>query len=234
MQAAHEKGRASRIPVVDGFGTKRVFDLVVAAVLVVVLGPLFAIVGLAVKIDSRGSALFVQNRVGARREKRGDREVWDPSVFRAYKFRSMYHDADELSHRRYATDFVNGNATANEIGPRFKMVSDPRVTRVGRLIRRTSIDELPQLFNVLKGEMSLVGPRPVPTYEVDDYSPWHFQRFESLPGITGYWQVYGRGSVPFEEMVQMDIFYVKNRTLLMDLKLLLLTLPAVVSTRGAN
>jgi lipopolysaccharide/colanic/teichoic acid biosynthesis glycosyltransferase len=102
------------------------------------------------------------------------------------------------------------------------------------LIRRTSIGELPQLLNVLKGDMSLVGPRPVPTYEVDDYSPQHFQRFESLPGISGYWQVYGRGSVPFEEMMQMDIFYVKNRTLLMDLKLLLLTLPAVVSTKGAN
>lgn len=234
MQAAQNTGKVSGIPVVDGFVTKRVVDVVLAAILVVILGPLLAVVGLAIKIDSPGPAFFLQDRVGAKRAKRANGEAWDRSVFRAYKFRSMYHEADEHLHRRYIKDFVNGDATENEDGPKFKMVSDLRVTRVGRLIRRTSIDELPQLFNVLKGDMSLVGPRPVPTYEVDDYSPHHFQRFESLPGISGYWQVYGRGSVPFEEMMQMDIFYVKNRTLLMDLKLLVLTLPAVVSTKGAN
>jgi lipopolysaccharide/colanic/teichoic acid biosynthesis glycosyltransferase len=146
----------------------------------------------------------------------------------------MFHEVDEASHRRYIKEFVNGDATENDDGPKFKIVSDPRVTRVGRLIRRTSVDELPQLFNVLKGEMSLVGPRPVPTYEVDDHSQWHFERFNSLPGITGYWQVYGRGSVPFEEMMRMDIFYVRNRSMLLDLKLLALTLPAVILGKGAS
>lgn len=222
--------RSAAVPVT----TKRVFDATIATILLVVLSPLLAIVGIAIKIDSRGPAFFYQDRIGAKRITHDGETKWERTVFRTYKFRSMVHRADEDSHRKYIRDFVNGDATANEDGPRFKMTSDPRITRAGRVIRRTSIDELPQLINVVKGDMSLVGPRPVPTYEIDDYSPWHFERFKALPGITGYWQVYGRGSVPFDEMMRMDIFYVRNRSLWIDVKLLALTLPAVVFAKGAN
>jgi len=234
MQIGKATGKASEIPMTAELVTKRFIDITVSAVLLVLLSPLLVVIGLAIKINSPGPAFFLQERIGARRTRRNGRTCWDRTVFRVYKFRSMFHDVDEDSHRNYIKDFVNGDAVENEDGPKFKMVTDPRVTAVGRFIRRTSIDELPQLLNVLRGEMSLVGPRPVPTYEIDDYSQWHFERFEVLPGITGYWQVYGRGSVPFEEMMRMDIFYVRNQSLWLDFKLLALTLPAVVSANGAK
>lgn len=234
MQIGKAAGRASEIPVTARFVAKRLIDTALAAVLLVLLSPLLALTWLAIRIDSRGPAFFIQDRVGATRTKQDGRSGWDRTVFRAYKFRSMFHEVDEASHRDYIKDFVNGDAIENEDGPKFKMVSDPRVTRVGRLIRRTSIDELPQLINVVKGEMSLVGPRPVPVYEIDAYAPWHFERFGTLPGITGFWQVYGRGSVPFDEMMRMDIFYVRNQSWWLDLKLLALTLPAVILGRGAS
>lgn len=226
--------KAASIPVVARFATKRLVDIATSAVLLILFTPLLVVIALAIRIDTRGPAFFVQERVGAKRTKPNGTSSWDRTVFRTYKFRSMLHDVDEGVHRAYIKDFVNGDTVENEIGPRFKMVADPRITRVGRFIRRTSMDELPQLLNVLKGEMSLVGPRPVPTYEIDDYAPWHFERFNALPGITGYWQVYGRGSVPFEEMMKMDIFYARHQSFWLDMKLLALTLPAVFSARGAN
>jgi lipopolysaccharide/colanic/teichoic acid biosynthesis glycosyltransferase len=234
MQIGKAAGRASEILVTARFVAKRLIDTALAAVLLVFLSPLLALTWLAIRIDSRGPAFFSQERIGARRTKRNGIVYWDRTVFRMYKFRSMFHDVDEESHRESVKDFVNGNAVENENGPKFKMATDPRVTSVGQFIRRTSIDELPQLFNVLRGEMSLVGPRPVPTYEIEDYSQWHFERFGALPGITGYWQVYGRGSVPFDEMMRMDIFYVRNQSWWLDLKLLTLTLPAVILGRGAS
>lgn len=234
MQTEQDVGKTSESSSMAGFVVKRLIDTVAAAILLLVLGPLFAAIGIAVKVDTPGPAFFLQERIGAKRTKRNGRAQWDRTVFQAYKFRSMRHEIDDRSHREYIRDFVNGDAVENDEGPRFKMVADPRITTVGRFLRRTSIDELPQLINVLRGEMSLVGPRPIPTYEIDDYSQWHFERFDALPGITGYWQVFGRGSVPFEEMMRMDIFYVRNRSLWLDLKLLALTLPAVVSTKGAN
>jgi lipopolysaccharide/colanic/teichoic acid biosynthesis glycosyltransferase len=123
---------------------------------------------------------------------------------------------------------------SDEGGPKFKLSNDPRVTRVGHILRKTSLDELPQLVNVLKGEMSLVGPRPLPTYEVAEYQAWHRERLAALPGITGLWQVQGRCEVTFEEQVQMDIEYVRNQSLWQDIKILLSTIPAVVSGRGAE
>jgi lipopolysaccharide/colanic/teichoic acid biosynthesis glycosyltransferase len=224
----------TRVQLGSGFVVKRALDLIGAAVLLVVLSPLFAIVGLAIKLTSSGPVFFVQDRIGAKRSVEHGRERWESTVFPAFKFRSMYADTNQSSHKEYIKGFVNGDVVENETGPKFKMTSDPRVTPAGAVIRRTSIDELPQLINVLRGEMSLVGPRPVPTYEIEDYSSWHFERFNALPGITGYWQIYGRGRVPFEEMMNMDIYYVRNGTLWLDLKLLLLTLPAVISTKGAT
>jgi lipopolysaccharide/colanic/teichoic acid biosynthesis glycosyltransferase len=232
---AVEHTASSRSPaqVRSSFAVKRALDMTGAAILLVVLSPLFAIVSLAIKLTSSGPVFFIQDRVGAKRSIDHGQEQWNRTVFPALKFRSMYTDADQSAHKQYIRDFVNGDAVENETGPKFKMTADPRITSAGAVIRRTSLDELPQLINVLRGEMSLVGPRPVPKYETEVYSDSHFERFNALPGITGYWQIYGRGRVPFEEMMDMDIYYVRNRSLLLDLKLLLLTAPAVISTKGA-
>jgi lipopolysaccharide/colanic/teichoic acid biosynthesis glycosyltransferase len=152
-----------------------------------------------------------------------------------HKFRSMVQDADSAMHEAYIRDFVEGRVQPNEEqGGKFKLTNDPRVTRVGRVLRRASLDELPQLFNVLKGEMSLVGPRPVPPYEVACYRPGDHKRLAALPGITGLWQVNGRCQVSFEEMIQMDLEYIRNASLWLDLEILLLTIPAVICGRGAE
>lgn len=214
---------------------KRGFDVVAAAVLFVALTPLFLLVAVAIKLDSPGPALFRQERVGARPRLRRGATEWRVETFRIYKFRTMRSGGDDAAHEEYIESFVRGSAVGSgKDGASFKLVGDMRVTRLGRLLRRASIDELPQLVNVLKGEMSLVGPRPIPTYEVAHYEPWHMERFHALPGMTGYWQVYGRGDVPFSEMMRMDIHYVRNESFRLDLQLLALTIPAVVSGRGAE
>jgi lipopolysaccharide/colanic/teichoic acid biosynthesis glycosyltransferase len=147
----------------------------------------------------------------------------------------MRQNSDQSLHQAYIKEFVEGQAAPSDAdGSKFKLTNDPRVTRIGRFIRKTSLDELPQLLNVLKGEMSLVGPRPVPTYEVAAYRAWHHERLAALPGITGIWQVQGRCQVPFEEMIRMDIDYVRRQSPWLDLKLLFLTIPAVVSGEGAE
>jgi lipopolysaccharide/colanic/teichoic acid biosynthesis glycosyltransferase len=215
------------------YALKRAFDATLASILLVVLSPLLALVGLVVRLDSRGPALFVQQRVGSRPIGRNGELSWERTAFDVYKFRSMFDRVDESAHREYIAAFVDGRSFDGD-GERYKISGDPRVTRVGKILRRTSIDELPQLFNVLKGDMSLVGPRPVPPYEVEGYSDWHFERFNALPGMTGYWQVHGRGVVPFDEMMMMDIHYVRNQSLWLDLKLLAMTLPAVLLGRGAG
>lgn len=214
---------------------KRAVDLVGAVGLIVILAPLMIAVAIAIKIDTRGPVLFRQDRVGARRSDQGGHEVWTQTSFLINKFRTMKVDADEGSHIEYTRRFVEGSAAeSNKAGSEYKLIDDQRVTRVGAVLRRTSLDELPQLFNVVAGEMSLVGPRPVPVYEAALYKPWQKERLHALPGITGYWQVHGRGAVPFEEMMRMDIYYVRNRSLWMDLKLLAMTIPAVISGRGAE
>ena len=213
---------------------KRVLDIGLAIGLMLIFLPLFALVWLAIRIDSPGSVLYVQERVGARRTRRQGQSTWERRMFRVYKFRSMFDDSGDDLHREYIGAFLNGLPASAEDDEAFKLTNDPRITRVGRFCRRTSIDELPQLINVIKGDMSLVGPRPVPTYEVEGYVPWQLERFEALPGMTGSWQVYGRGRVTFEKMMQMDIEYVRQRSILLDLKLLILTVPAVVRGAGAR
>ena len=214
--------------------TKRGIDLIVATTLLILLSPLFAIVAALIKLDSRGSVLFAQERMGARRiAGDGKRVAWTPRPFRILKFRSMVRDADQSLHESHIRAFVNGTLHQESDEQGFKLDNDPRITRVGKFIRRTSIDELPQLINVVRGEMSLIGPRPVPIYEVEGYQPRHYERLQALPGITGYWQVRGRSQVSFEEMVQMDIWYVRNASIRLDLKILLETLPAVLRGKGA-
>jgi lipopolysaccharide/colanic/teichoic acid biosynthesis glycosyltransferase len=161
--------------------------------------------------------------------------MWEIREFPCYKFRSMVQHADPSAHQQFVKAFAEGRVEPSQAGhTRFKLTDDPRVTRVGRVLRKTSLDELPQLVNVLKGDMSLVGPRPVPAYEVAEYRAWHRERLAALPGITGLWQVNGRCQVSFDDMIDMDIEYVRNRSLRLDVKILLLTIPAVLSGRGAD
>lgn len=214
---------------------KRLFDLVIVVCALPFLVPAFLILALAIKLDSPGPVFFVQKRVGSKRRRYGGQVVWQPQCFRCYKFRSMYEDADQSLHQTYIKEFINGGVEAATHGSaQFKLTEDPRITRVGRLLRKTSIDELPQLINVFRGEMSLVGPRPVPDYEVDCYSRADFERLTATPGITGLWQVKGRGNVLFSEMMRLDIDYARNQSFWRDMKILLLTIPAVFSGRGAE
>jgi exopolysaccharide biosynthesis polyprenyl glycosylphosphotransferase len=193
---------------------KRAMDIVGAALFLVVLSPLLAAIAILIKIDSPGPAFFRQTRVG-----RGGKE------FTVYKFRTM---------RMHAEEELPQLAGLNEVkGITFKMREDPRRTRLGVFLRRWSIDEFPQFYNVLRGDMSLIGPRPPIPSEVARYEDWHMKRLEVSPGITGLWQVMGRSDLPFAEMVMMDIYYIENWSLALDLKIMALTIPTILSGRGA-
>jgi lipopolysaccharide/colanic/teichoic acid biosynthesis glycosyltransferase len=189
--------------------------------------PLMLITAFVVKISSPGPAIFKQTRLG----KKGVR-------FPFYKFRSMYWQADDRIHREYVTNLIGGNLEKINQGdaerPLYKMKSDPRITLIGKIIRKTNIDELPQFFNVLKGEMSLVGPRPPIPYEVEKYESWHLRRIlEVKPGITGLWQVDGRSTTSFDDMVRLDLRYAQNWSVWLDLKILVKTIKAVIRPKGA-
>jgi lipopolysaccharide/colanic/teichoic acid biosynthesis glycosyltransferase len=217
------------------FWCKRCIDVFTALLLLLLLLPLIVVIFVLVKLDSPGAALFTQERVGAKRQRMGRQAIWVVKNFTIYKFRSMVQNADSSVHEAYIKDFVEGRAQATpETGGNFKLTNDARVTRIGAFLRKFSLDELPQLLNVVKGDMSLVGPRPVPPYEVAGYRDQHFNRLAALPGITGYWQVKGRCRVSFEEMIRMDLEYIRNASVLFDLKILVLTIPAVLSRRGAE
>ena len=203
---------------------KRVFDVVSSALLLVLLAPLLLIVATLIKATSPGPAILVQERVG-----RGGR------VFLFYKFRSMYNNPDRSADMRFAREYINANHPVIVAhGGVFKPANDKRITPPGRFLRKASLDELPQLFNVLKGDMSLVGPRPHIPYEVDMYRPQHFRRLEVLPGMTGPGQVSGRSRLTFQEVVSYDLDYIERRSLLLDLRILLRTVPVVLSGRGAR
>lgn len=212
---------------------KRTLDLILAPSLLFLSCPILLLAILLIRLESEGPAFFVQERVGARCRWRDGRLVWCVCLFRCYKLRTMRNKSDPSIHREYLRRFRNGEASQGPSNAPFKLSRDSRVTRVGRFLRMTSLDELPQLINVIKGDMSLVGPRPVPLYEVELYDLVHYQRLAALPGITGMWQVYGRSRVTFEEMVKLDIDYARRSSLLLDAKLLLLTVPTVLSFKGA-
>jgi lipopolysaccharide/colanic/teichoic acid biosynthesis glycosyltransferase len=217
------------------FACKRSIDVIFATLLLVLLFPLLLLTAVLIKIDSPGPVIFRQERVGAKRQRLGGATAWFVQKFFICKFRSMVQDADASAHEAYIRDFVAGRVHASpEAGDKFKLTNDPRVTRIGRILRRFSLDELPQLLNVLTGEMSLVGPRPVPPYEVACYRNGDHQRLAAKPGISGLWQVNGRCRVPFEGMVQMDVEYIRKASLWLDFKILLLTIPAVLSGKGAE
>lgn len=209
---------------------KRLFDLTAATLMLIVTAPLWLAIGLLIKLDSRGSVFFRQERVGAVYDRRQNR--WVRRLFTVWKFRTMVADADNAKHEEHIQAYVRGELDAEQ--DEIKLSGDARVTKIGRILRRTSLDELPQLINILRGEMSFVGPRPVPTYEVDEYDTWHGERLHAMPGLTGPWQVYGRGRVTFDEQMQIDIDYVRTRSFWLDVKLFLLTIPAVLKGDGAR
>ena len=218
------------------YGYKRVLDVSVAAFVLLVLSPLLILIAILIKLDSPGPVIYVQQRVGSmRRRRRGWGTTWEIQSFPFYKFRSMFRNVDQSVHQNYMKKFYQGEGARNEGGRTiFKLQNDPRITRLGRLLRKTSLDELPQLVNVIRGDMSLVGPRPVPSYELAHYQKAHYERLAAMPGMTGIWQIRGRCQVRFEEMMRMDIDYVRHCSFWLDLKILLMTIPAVISGRGAE
>lgn len=193
---------------------KRLFDLAVGLLVFVFVIPIVPLIALMIKLDSPGPVFYRQDRIG-----RGGRP------FRFYKFRSMYREAD-----RRRTELESRN---EQEGPVFKIKADPRITPVGQFLRRSSVDEIPQIINVLRGEMSIVGPRPPLPVEVARYQPWHRRRLDVKPGITCLWQIAGRSQIGFDEWMRLDMEYLRTRSLRTDLAIFLKTLPAVMARRGA-
>jgi lipopolysaccharide/colanic/teichoic acid biosynthesis glycosyltransferase len=212
-----ETARASDIAI-------RALDIVVSGLALLVLSPFLLLVAILVRLDSRGPAIFRQERIGR-----------DLKPFRVAKFRTMRQGVAADPHRAYVEEMIREEAKAEgRQKPMMKLQADPRITPIGGFLRKTSIDELPQLWNVLRGEMSLVGPRPPIQYEVDAYPARAFRRFAVRPGLTGLWQVSGRSLVTFKEMIDLDTEYVERRSLLLNLKIIVLTVPTVLGAKGAE
>jgi len=206
---------------------KRLLDLIGASLALLIASPVMLLVALAIKRDSRGPVLLRQERIGTGGQR-----------FRVLKFRTMYDGVSDATHREWVTKMLQGQeAHAEQLGadgkPVFKLVNDERVTRVGRWLRRRSLDELPQLINVLRGEMSLVGPRPPLPYEFEQYEHWQFHRLQVRPGMTGLWQVSGRSRLTYRQMCELDLQYVREWSLWLDLSILLKTVPVVLSNSGS-
>lgn len=194
---------------------KRTIDIVVSLIAIVLLSPIFLIVALAIRFDSKGKVVFGHERIGKGMKK-----------FKIYKFRSMYENSQEIFN-----NFTDEQKKEYYIN--FKLENDPRITRIGGFLRRTSLDELPQLINILKGDMSIVGPRPIVEKEIERYGVYAETVFAVLPGLTGYWQANGRSYTTYEERVEMDMYYIKNRSLWMDIKIMFKTVTSVIKGEGA-
>lgn len=194
---------------------KRFFDVILSLLALVILSPVFLFTAIAIKVEDGEPVIFKQERSGL-----------NGSVFMMYKFRSMIKNAPELHESLLVKNELDG--------PAFKLKDDPRITKVGKFIRRTSIDELPQLINIIKGDMSIVGPRPLPVYETEQCNEYQKQRLLMKPGLTCYWQVMGRNDIGFDEWVELDLKYIKNSGILTDLGIIIMTFGAVLSGKGAE
>jgi exopolysaccharide biosynthesis polyprenyl glycosylphosphotransferase len=205
---------------------KRVLDVLGSTIGLILTLPIMVVIAVTIKATSKGPVFFKQKRIGFLGEK-----------FVFYKFRTMYNGCDEEKHKKYITRLISGEIQKNKKNDKedvFKIQNDCRITPIGKFLRKTSLDELPQFFNVIKGEMSLVGPRPPIPYEVRNYKNWHLRRIlEVKPGITGIWQVDGRSRTTFEEMVRMDIMYLNKLSIWLDIKILVKTCWVVLTGKGA-
>ncbi|MBM4129976.1 sugar transferase [bacterium] len=204
---------------------KRGLDLLLAGLALAAMSPLFLLFAILIRRSSPGPVFFAQERLGR-----------DGRPFKFYKFRSMVHNSDDTIHRQFAAMFIAGDESgcaASNAGEKvFKLKRDPRITPIGAFLRRTSLDELPQLINIVKGEMSLVGPRPPIAYEIESYQPWHMERLKAVPGLTGLWQISGRSSVSFDDMVRLDIRYINEWSFRRDLAIIARTVPVVLRGTG--
>jgi lipopolysaccharide/colanic/teichoic acid biosynthesis glycosyltransferase len=204
---------------------KRFTDVSVSLIVLVLGFPFFLAIALLIRLTSRGPVFFKQERIGENGE-----------LFSLFKFRTMKPDSDDTIHREFTRNFINGkNSQSSLDDPKdkiYKIKKDPRVTAIGGFLRKSSLDELPQFINILKGEMTIVGPRPPLPYEYECYDEWHKLRLKVRPGLTGLWQVSGRSAVPFQEMVMMDIYYIEAWSLLLDFKIMLKTVPVMLAGTG--
>ncbi len=204
---------------VKTYRLKRAMDIIFGTLFFISSLPLFIIASIFVKLSSKGAVIFRQQRV--------DNNM---CTFDLYKFRTMRENKGEKIHKEYMRKNIKGKYGNQKV---YKLTDDPRTTFIGKYFRKLSIDELPQLINILKGNMSLVGPRPPIPYEVESYKKWHFARFSAKPGLTGLWQVMGRSLIPFNEMILLDLYYASNQSIWLDIKILLHTIPRVLSLKGA-
>ena len=240
------------------YAAKRAMDLIIASGLLICLSPIMLLVGLAIFIYSPGPIFFMQERIGARRRINGNKIYWEPVTFHCFKFRTMKVNADSSIHREYIKALIENNheqmqavqnaatrprghatrerliAIQNAMTRPRKLVEDARVIAPGKLLRKFSLDELPQLLNVVRGDMSMVGPRPAIPYEVEMYKPWHKQRLQAQPGITGLQQVTARCTTDFDEQVKLDIKYIENQSLWLDLTIAFKTPLAIIKAKGAQ
>jgi exopolysaccharide biosynthesis polyprenyl glycosylphosphotransferase len=205
---------------------KRVIDIVISIAVLVISLPFSIAIALIIKITSKGPVLFKQERIGK-----------DGNPFIFLKLRTMRTGASDERHRQFCRDFIKGSISAGDPGGdkevTYKIVDDPRITGIGRFLRKSSLDELPQFINILKGDMTLVGPRPSLKYEYKYYNDWHKRRVLVKPGLTGLWQVSGRSNVSFQEMINLDLYYIENWSIILDIKIILRTIPVVLFGKGA-
>ncbi len=239
------------------YSVKRLMDLAMASVLLILLLPIMVVVGLAIFVYSPGPIFFVQERVGAKRRGHGKSARWEPATFRCFKFRTMHVHADSAIHEAYIRALIDNNeqemqavqerateprkltnlqkapaAQSAPTRPR-KLTDDARIIRPGKILRKLSLDELPQLLNVLRGDMSMIGPRPAIPYEVKMYKPWHMLRLQAQPGLTGLQQVTARCTKDFDEQVKLDIQYIQRQSIWLDLKIAIKTPLAIIFGTGA-
>lgn len=217
---------------------KRLLDLSLAIFGLIIISPVMFLIAVLIKLTSKGPIFFTQERVSSRRKTHNGLSYWQQYLFRCYKFRTMVCNADPSIHQAYVKALINndcdGMSTLQGQNTQVrKLINDPRVTRLGRFLRKSSLDEIPQLWNVIRGEMSLVGPRPAIMYEVEIYKPWHRRRLETKPGMTGLWQVTARSIADFDEIVRLDIQYIEQQSFWLDLKILMKTPWVVLFCKGA-
>jgi len=221
------------------YATKRLLDIFGAMFMLAILSPLMLLIAISILIYSPGPILFVQERVGTKRRFQNGRLYWGKEIFKIYKFRTMKVNSDPSIHKAYVKALIenDSNQMATLQGEKTetrKLIHDSRITRPGAFLRKYSLDELPQFWNVLRGDMSLVGPRPAIPYEVEMYRPWHCQRLEAQSGITGLQQVEARCTTDFDQQVRFDIEYIEKQSFWLDLKIILKTISVVISTKGAH